>query len=361
MALALILAGCVAEKRPPELVLEKISFADVPGWRDDDPAAALPALRKSCPKLGADWRAACAALAQLADADARQYFERWFEPNRVTDRGDADGLITGYYEPELHGARVRSARYRVPLYRLPDDLVSVDLGMFRPSLKGERIAGRVDRGRLVPYPSRAEIDRGALAGRGLETIWVDDPVDAFFLHIQGSGRVTLDDGTMLRVGYAGTNGRIYTAIGRELVKDGAMKVEDVTMPAIRAWLAAHPDKAEAMMSRNESFVFFRVLPGEGPVGAEGVVLTPGRSLAVDPKFLPLGAPVFVATVDPLEPSRPLRRLMVAQDTGGAIRGPVRADFFWGHGAEAAERAGTMKGGGTLYLLLPKKSELAPIS
>lgn len=361
LALALLVTGCAAEKRPPELVLEEVSFADVPGWRDDDIGAALPALRRSCPKLDGEWRAPCAALARVADADAHAYFERWFMPHRVTDRGNADGLVTGYYEPELNGAHAPSARYRIPLYRLPDDLVSVDLGRFRPSLKGERIAGRVIRGRLVPYPSRADIDHGALAGRGLETVWVDDAVDAFFLHIQGSGRVVLDDGSVLRVGYAGSNGRIYTAIGRELVKDGAMTLEDVTMPAIRAWLAAHPDQAEALMARNESYVFFRVLDGDGPLGAEGVVLTPGRSIAVDPKFIPLGAPVFVDTVDPLDTSRPLRRLTIAQDTGGAIRGPARADVFWGAGADAAARAGTMKGRGVLYLLLPKKSGLAPTS
>ena len=360
--LTLAVAGCAAEKPlPPELVLQKMSFAQLPGWRDDDPAAALPALKRSCPKLGEEWRAACAALPAVADRDARQYFERWFEPHRVTNRGNPDGLVTGYYEPELHGARTRSARYRVPLYRLPDDMVSVDLGLFRPALKGERIAGRVERGRLVPYADRAQIDRGALSGRGLEIVWVDDPVDAFFLHVQGSGRVILDDGTEMRVGYAGTNGRIYTAIGRELAKDGAMPVEDVTMQSIRAWLTAHPGEAEAMMARNESYVFFRVLTGDGPLGAEGVALAPGRSIAVDPKFIPLGAPVFVSTADPLDPEKRLRRLTIAQDTGGAIRGPVRADLFWGHGAEAAERAGKMKGRGALYLLLPKQNQLVPTS
>jgi membrane-bound lytic murein transglycosylase A len=342
-------------------VLQKVSFAEIPGWRDDDPAAALPALRKSCPKLGDEWRAACAALVNVSDVEARGYFERWFEPSRITDRGNPDGLITGYYEPELHGSRTPSARYRVPLYRLPDDVVSVDLGLFRPALKGERIAGRVENGRLVPYADRAAIDRGALAGRGLEIVWVDDPIDAFFLHIQGSGRVILDDGSEMRVGYAGVNGRFYTAIGRELAKDGAMKVEDVTMQAIRSWLMSHPAEAEAMMARNQSYVFFRVLSGEGPLGAEGVTLSPGRSIAVDPKFIPLGAPVFVSTSDPLDPDKPLRRLTVAQDTGGAIRGAVRADLFWGPGADAADRAGKMKGRGTLYLLLPKPNQLAPTS
>ena len=365
VALMVLVAACAPEKPlPPQLVLEKISFAEVPGWRDDDLGAALPALRRSCPRLGEEWRAPCAALASAPDArteTARAFFERWFEPLRVTDRGKSDGLVTGYYEPELRGSRMRGERFRVPLYRLPPDVVNVDLGQFRPSLKGERIAGRVERGRLVPYAERGEIDTGALAGRDLEIVWVDDPIDAFFLHIQGSGRVVLDDGSVMRVGYAGSNGHVYTAIGRELAKDGAMVTEDVTMQSIRAWLAAHPGEAEAMMARNESYVFFRPLPGDGPVGAQNVVLEPGRSIAVDPKFIPLGAPVFVATVDPLDPSRPLRRLAVAQDTGGAIRGPVRADLFWGHGAEAAERAGKMKGRGALYLLLPKKTDLAPTS
>jgi membrane-bound lytic murein transglycosylase A len=255
---------------------------------------------------------------------------------------------------------VRSARYRVPLYRLHNDVVSVDLGQFRPSKRGERIAGRVERGRLVPYARRTDIDKGALNGRDLEIVWIDDPVDAFFLHIQGSGRVVLEDGSEMRVGYAGSNGHVYTAIGRELAKDGAMPVEDITMQSIRAWLAAHPNEAEAMMARNESYVFFRVVP-DGPLGSQGVTLEPERSLAVDPRFLTLGAPVFVATADPLDTAIPLRRLAVAQDTGGAIRGPTRADFFWGSGANAADRAGKMKGRGELYLLKPRASIGAPIS
>jgi membrane-bound lytic murein transglycosylase A len=241
----------------------------------------------------------------------------------------------------------------VPLYRTPPDLVTADLGLFRPAFAGERIAGRVDGTALKPYAKRAEIERGALAGRGLELVWVDDAADAFFLHIQGSGRVTLEDGSVVRVGYAGGNGHAYTAIGRELARRGVMAPEDVSMQSLRAWLANNPDEAQALMEVNDSYVFFRILEGEGPLGSQGVVLTPGRSLAVDARFLPLGAPVWLATTDPVDAARPLRRLTVAQDTGGAIRGPARADLFWGHGADAAERAGRMRQEGELYLLLPR--------
>ncbi len=379
--LLLALAACAPEKKaPPKLVLQPVAMADLPGWADDDPSAALPALRKSCEALGrlpadrpvgpqavgghaGDWRAPCAALAGLADGDivaTRAVLERRFRALRVTDDGDATGLITGYYEPELHGARHRTARYRVPLYRRPPDLVTVDLGTFRASLKGEHLAGRISGRRLVPYPPRARIERGALAGKGLELAWVDDPVDAFFLQIQGSGRVLLEDGTVLGVGYDGTNGHAYTSIGRVLAKDGVMDAADITMPTLRAWIAAHPDEGRRLMDRNASYVFFHELHGDGPVGAEGVALTPGRSLAVDPRFLPLGAPVWLATTDPLAPDRRLARLTVAQDTGGAIRGPVRADLFWGHGPDAAARAGTMKQDGALYLLLPRTVSHAPV-
>ncbi len=382
IAALLVLAACAPERpAPPKLVLEPVALTALPGWADDDPSAALPALRRSCDALSnqpagkpvgpdgiggnaGDWHAACTGLADVADGDAtalRAWLARWFRAFRVTDNGAADGLITGYYEPELRGSRERSARYNVPLYRRPPDLVTVDLGAFRSSLKGERIAGRVDGRRLVPYASRAGIVAGALADRGLELVWVDDLVDAFFLQIQGSGRVVLEDGTVLRVGYDGTNGRPYTSIGRELARDGTMPVADITMQSLRGWLAAHPEAGRNLMDRNASYVFFRALPGDGPVGAEGVVLTPGRSLAVDRQFLPLGAPVWLATTDPLDPDRPLNRLMVAQDTGGAIRGPVRADLFWGHGADAAERAGRMKQSGMLYLLLPRTALNAPAS
>ena len=240
----------------------------------------------------------------------------------------------------------------MPLYARPRDLVAADLGAFSGEFRGRSIAGRVERGRLVPYADRAAIEKGALVGRGLELVWVDDPVDAFFLEIQGSGRVHLDEGSVMRVGYAGKNGHAYTAIGRVLVKMGALELEAVTMGSIRAWLAANPAKARDVLIKNRSFVFFREIQGPGPIGAQGVALSAGRSLAVDRKFLPLGVPLFVAADDPAGRLAPVRRLMVAQDTGGAIRGPVRGDIFFGHGARAAANAGQARLRGRYWILLP---------
>jgi membrane-bound lytic murein transglycosylase A len=274
-------------------------------------------------------------------------------PFRLADNDDASGLFTGYYEVELHGSRRRSAHYAVPLLLRPPDLVMVELGLFRPDWRGQRIAGRVEHGQLRPYPTRAAIEDGALAHRGLEFLWVDDPVDAFFVQIQGSGRVVLDDGSVAQIGYDGQNGRPYVPIGRVLADRGALPRDAVTMQSIRAWLAAHPDQAQGVMNANPSYVFFRQLQGDGPIGAEGVALTPGRSLAVDRAFLPLGVPLWLDLADPAAPGGHLRRLVVAQDTGGAIRGPVRGDLFWGYGDKAAARAGMMKDRGSYYMLLPR--------
>jgi membrane-bound lytic murein transglycosylase A len=377
LAVAVLLASslhaCAPTPEPNRIRLSAADFSNLPGWSDGAQQDALPALKRSCAALMrraddasvgpgaiggtvADWRAPCAAIEPPpADAAAaRQAIERTFRPWRVTDgAGYADGLFTGYYEAELHGARQRSARYHVPILARPSDLVTVDLGKFAPDLAGKRIAGRVVKGTLQPYPTRAAIERGALAGRGLEIAWVDDPADAFFLHIQGSGRIVLDDGSVLRVGYAAANGRPYTPIGRVLIADGAVPRDKMSMQAIRAWIDSHPAKARALMDRNASYIFFHVLKGDGPLGAEGVALTPGRSLAVDTRLMPLGAPVWLDTTDPLDPKKALRRLMVAQDTGGAIRGAVRGDFFWGYGPDAAARAGKMKQTGRYFLLLPR--------
>lgn len=391
----------------PELVLQPARFDDLPGWPGDAPEAAVPALRASCrvfarrpaeapvgpDGLGgtvADWRPLCDEIRGLAKAGAsgilRGVLEARLRPWAVTDRGvEHEGLFTGYFEPELRGSRRRHGPFQTPLYREPEDLVEVDLGAFRESLDGRRIAGRVVGGRLEPYHDRREIARGALAGRGLELVWVDDPVDAFFLQIQGSGRVVLDDGTVLRVGYAGQNGHPYTAIGRELVARGALELEEVSLQSIRRWLDAHPEEASAVMAENASYVFFRTLDrvaaGRGPLGSLGVPLTPGRSLAVDDRFLPLGVPLWLAGSMPRVPgeiaeapggsdsaappagpaeseARPLRRLLVAQDTGGAIRGPVRGDVFWGAGDRAEAIAGRMKHPGRIWLLLPRSVEPA---
>jgi membrane-bound lytic murein transglycosylase A len=302
----------------------------------------------------ADWSPPCGAAAQVPagdDAAARRFFESTFVPLRAGDNGNPAGLFTGYYEPELAGSRSREGRFPAPLLKRPADLVTVDLGEFRPNWRGERTAGRVEKGRLVPYAGRAEIEKGALAGRSLELAWAD-PVELFFLQIQGSGRVVLADGSVLRVGFDGQNGHSYVPIGRLLAERGAIPREEVTMQSIRAWLREHPGEAPALLAQNPSYVFFKELRGEGPNGAQGVTLTPGRSLAVDRSFIPLGAPVYLAAAEaPVDGSR-IERLLVAQDIGGAIRGPVRGDVFWGHGPEAERIAGMMKAKGAYYLLLP---------
>jgi membrane-bound lytic murein transglycosylase A len=354
------------------LVLKPASFDDLPGWRADDLSQALPAFLRSCHRLvslpadeslgiagtAGDWKPVCEAAAKMPAGAARSFFESRFQPFAATADGDPDGLFTGYYEPLLHGSKTRSDRYKVPIYVRPPELVMVDLGDFREELKGQRIAGRVEEGQLVPYPDRKAIESGALAGRDLELVWVDDPIDAFFLQIQGSGRVQLDDGSEMRVGYAAQNGHPYFAIGKDLIERGALTKETVSMQTIRQWLEAHPDEADDVMARNASYVFFEELKGEGPLGAKGIVLTPGRSLAVDLKHWPLGVPLWLdaeaPSPHPNEPNRPLRRLVMAQDTGGAIRGVVRGDVFWGHDEDAAEIAGRMKHRGRMWVLLPRR-------
>ncbi|MBB6253472.1 murein transglycosylase A [Nitrospirillum iridis] len=349
-----------------KLVLQPASFADLPGWQADKVTEALPALLRSCDKLlrqttgvagkPQDWNAPCSALKNLPPGNetmARAALERWFQPWRATDNGNADGLFTGYYEADLRGSRTRHGRYTVPLYRRPADLVMVDLGDFRDSLKGQRIAGRVTDGKLKPYEDRRRIDAGSLAGKGLELVWLDDAVDAFFLHIQGSGRVVLEEGGEMRVAYDGQNGWPYVAIGRQMAADGKLDRDGITMQSIRAWLVANPGQAQATMQGNPSYVFFKPLEGDGPLGAQGVALTPGRSLAVDHSHIPYGLPVWLDVTDPEDGDKRLSRLMVAQDTGGAIQGPVRGDVFWGHGPQAENRAGLMKSRGGYWLLLPR--------
>lgn len=386
---ASLLAGCAPEEKPPAtggVILEPAGFGDLPGWQDDRLAESLPPLRKSCARLTrqpaeravgpggiggtvADWTDLCAAADSLPDGDdaaARAFFIRWFVPFAVsaadeTDGDAAEGLFTGYYEAELDGARVADGAHAVPIYARPADLVTADLGAFRADWDGQSIAGRVADGRLVPYFDRAAIDDGALAGQGAELIWVSDPVDAFFLHIQGSGRVRMAEGGTIRVGYAASNGLKFRGIARDLIDMGVLPKDDASMQAVRDWLRANPTQAAALMQKNPRYIFFREIDGpdataEGPVGAQGVTLTPMRSLAVDTGLLPLGAPLWLDTVWPpgaAQAGEPLRRLMIAQDTGGAIKGAVRGDFFWGTGEAALDQAGAMKEKGRYYLLLPK--------
>jgi len=373
LVLLALVAACAPKPPQPEaLTLQPAEFASLQGWSEDRQDAALPALLASCKRLltqpaerpvgpnglagtVADWQAPCSALAALPPSDAgaaRRFLEASFRVFATRGKDGPEGLFTGYYEPEIKGSLAPDARFPVPLYRRPDDLVEVDLGDFRADWKGMRTAGRVVSGRLKPYPDRAAIDGGALKGKRFELAWTDDPVAAFFLEIQGSGRLVQPDGTVVRLGYAAQNGGQYVAIGKLLADDGSLE-RPVTAQAIKAWLAAHPERAAQMMEKNPSYVFFRRLTTDGQVGAEGAVLTPGRSLAVDPAFLALALPVWLDIDYPGEPQNRLRRLMVAQDTGGAIKGPVRGDVFWGPGAEAEARAGSMQQKGRYYLLLPK--------
>ena len=281
-AVVILMQACAPgpEKAEPDrLVLRAVSFDDLPGWEADDHSAALGALQRSCAALEnapttsrwisqrwvavGDWRAVCTAAAGLEGADqAREFFEAHFAPYEARNGAEAEGLFTGYFEPELRGATQAAGATAVPLYARPDDLVTVDLGLFRSALAGERLAGRVADGTLEPYATRAEIDGGALAAQGLELVWVDDPIDAFFLHIQGSGRITFEDGTSRRLAYAATNGHSYFAIGRRLVDLGALSREDVSMQTIRDWLAANPERASEVMHENASYVFFRWLEEE---------------------------------------------------------------------------------------------------
>jgi membrane-bound lytic murein transglycosylase A len=355
-----------------------VPFTALDGWEQDEHGAALAAFLRSCERISAwpahhrlsgrdgiagnagDWTGVCRgarAVPPEQPDQARRFFEQQFRAVAVHFGGQAAGLFTGYYEPMLRGSRVRGGAYTVPLYSRPNDLINVDLGDFSDSLQGQRIVGRVQGRRLRPYHERQRIAAGVLADQGLEIVYVDDPVDAFFLQIQGSGRVRLASGEEIRLGYSGGNGRRYFAIGRELIKRGILTKENVSMQSIRAWLAAHPVQARGVMDMNRSYVFFRELMGPGPIGALGVALSPGRSIAVDHQLIPLGIPIWLhashpaASPDGME--EPLRRLVLAQDTGGAIKGGVRGDLFWGHGARAAAIAGRMKNAGRWFLLLPR--------
>ena len=291
---------------------------------------------------GQDWSSACAAAASWPLDSAADFFARYFEAVQV---GDGKAFATGYFEPEIAASRARGGVYQTPIYRRPPDLVQVDLGQFTDSLKGKTIRGRVDGRSLVPYADRASIETGALAGRGLEIAWAADPVELFFLQVQGSGRLRLPDGSIMRIGYDDQNGRDYTGIGK-LMKDRGL-IQAGSMQDIVAWLRANPEQGRAIMNENRSYVFFRELTGAGPVGAMGVAVTSEATVAADPRYVPLGAPV-VLSLDRAEPEG----LWIAQDTGGAIKGPNRFDTFWGAGEGARAIAGGMSARGSALLLLP---------
>ena len=367
--LFLLLAGCTGQLPPPPISvpesppLRAASFAELPGWTETTPAAAVDTFLKSCQALGRQerWAQVCAQALFVAPGDeqvARQFFEDFFQPwQLMNEDGSTSGTITGYYVPELEGSRTPDATYRYPLYRDPEDLLVIDLSAVYPELKDFRLRGRIEGKRVVPYYEREEIDSARRPLDGQELFWVKDPVELFFLHIQGSGRILLPDGEKIMVGYANQNGHPYQSIGRLLLERGAMTRDQMSMQNIRRWVAENPAAGEKLLAENPSYVFFHELERgvESPPGALGVPLSAERSLAVDRRTTPLGAPVFLATSRP-DSAAPLNRLMVAQDTGGAIKGRVRADFFWGLGAEAGALAGHMKQAGQMWVLLPRVDE-----
>lgn len=386
LGLAALLAGCAETPKPSAPVVKSVpqasakafvrarTFSSLNGWALDHHGDALKAFQKSCAKFmtlpatrkiavkGAvpsgvvkDWTQVCAASKGLNVADhpgAKRFFETWFVPYEVKDPAAEQGLFTGYYEPELKGSWTRRGPYQTPLLARPDDLVSVNMGTFDKDLGGHTIWGRVVDGRLRSYPNRSAIESGKLGELGQPIMWVDSAVDAFFLHIQGSGRVKLDTGKVVRVGFAGKNGQPYKSVGRILIDSGEIPANRLTMDAIRNWVDSRPEAGPKLLQKNPSYVFFRVLTGDGPVGAQGVSLTAGRSLAIDRRFMPLGVPLWLETQDPLNKNTPFQRLMVTQDTGGAIKGMVRGDIFFGAGKRATKRAGNMKRPGRYYILLP---------
>lgn len=376
LIITLALAACSTApvKKPepakPADTLKPVSFADLPGWQEDDLRQALPALLTSCVVLAKKplWQQPCKIANTINPSDAaavRSYFEAYYLPHQVSNADNTvTGMITGYYEPLLRGARSRGGPYQTALYRVPEDLLTIDMAGLYPELKNLRLRGRVVGNKVVPYFSRSDMARqDALAGK--ELLWVDNAIDAFFLQVQGSGRVYLEESNeTVRVAYAEQNGHPYKSIGRYLVDRGELKLEQASAQGIMAWAAANPARQQELLNANPSFVFFKEEklgdPSKGPKGALGVPLTPQRSIAIDPQFIPLGAPVFLATSQPGSDT-PLRRLMLAQDTGGAIRNAVRADYFWGFGADAGQQAGKMKQAGMLWVLLPKEPVASVVS
>ena len=360
----------VAPPAPPAPLaqLRPVDWNAVLNWKDDTLTDIWPAFLQSCAGLKNQpaWQTVCGeaqAMNGANEAAVRAFFEQRFQPHEVFNVDNTlEGTVTGYYEPLIKGDRVRTMKARFPIYAAPDDLIVVDLTSVYPELKSMRLRGRLQGNKVVPYATRSEIENGNGTFRARPIAWAEDPVELFFLQIQGSGRIELPDGTHLRIGYADQNGHPYKSIGKLLVERGELKLEEASMQGIKAWGQANPDKLTELLHSNPSYVFFKELPNglSGPLGALGVPLTAGRSIAVDPKFIPLGAPVFLSTTWPNSP-QPLNRLMMAQDTGGAIRGAVRADFYWGFGAAAGEQAGKMKQKGRMWVLLPKGYAAQPLA
>lgn len=388
--LSSLLVGCVTESvspvippsKPTEIVIpvlppdkpftksvqKQVTWSALTGWPDDDLLPAWQAFQKSCLALNKQpaWKESCqraSLLKQPDNAAVRKFFETNFTPYQIINTDNTqEGLVTGYYEPLLKGSRKQSSRYRFPIYAAPDDLLTIDLGAAYPELKDLRLRGRLDGRKVVPFYSRADIMNNPRLLDGYELLWVEDEVELFFLHVQGSGRIVFDNGEVMKVGFSDQNGYPYNSIGKLLVERGELPLEKASMQGIKQWGQQNPKKLPELLQQNARYVFFRELPSDlsGPIGALGVPLTAGRSIAIDPQSIPQGAPVFLSTTWP-NTNKPLNRLMVAQDVGGAIKGGVRADFFWGFGHEAGNQAGKMKQSGKMWVLLPRDYKFPTLS
>lgn len=362
---------------PPQFAFRQVSFNQLPGWHAAQFKKSLLTFQTSCKAflkqnpetpVGTekidlrvkDWQPACLAAFKIDPIDekiAKSFFQKWFVPVEFYEGRPVKGLFTGYYMPTLKGSYKKTEEYTVPLYEVPKDMITVDLGAFIPHLKNRRVIGRVVGNKLVPYYTRAEINKGAIDDKAKVLLWIHSPVDRLFLEIQGTGIVTLDDGSNIYVGYDAQNGAPYTAVAGVLIKKGVMTKDNASMQGIKRYLEAHPKQMDRIINKNKSFVFFRKLSMDGALGSQGVVLTPGYSLAIDRDWIPMGAPLWLSTSRPNsdnpDVNQPMQRLMIAQDTGGAIRGKVRGDVFWGGGDKATLIAGHMKNEGHYWLLLPR--------
>lgn len=361
----------------PKPAFKVVHFNHLPGWNTADVKKSLIAFQTSCRAFikqapeqvvgtediqlqAKDWHPACTAALELqpeSDQIAKNFFQQWFSPVEIYANQQLSGLFTGYYMPSIKGSYTRSTEYNVPIYEVPKDLVSIDLGLFIPHLKNRKIVGRLEDNKVVPYYTRAQINKGAIKNKARVLLWMKSPIDRLFLEIQGSGIVELDDGTKIYIGYDGQNGAPYTAIAGVLIKQGVMTKDNASMQAIKRYLEEHPEQMDPVINQNKSFVFFRKLKLEGALGSQGVALTPGYSLAIDRQWIPMGAPLWLNTSRPdsknPDVNKPMQRLMVAQDTGGAIKGKIRGDVFWGGGDKATMIAGHMKNPGHYWLLLPR--------
>lgn len=339
-----------------ETKLSKVDFAQLKGFETDNVSEALPALRKSCSVLKKkyrQWRGVCDKLDNSFESDQkfRVFLKENFQPYAVNN--SQKGLFTGYYEPEIEGSLVQTKDCATPVYGLPQDIIRIDLEKFNPKYKGEILFGRQEGKEITPYLTRKEIETGKTKVPADIIAWVKEPVDLFILQIQGSGILKLPDGNKIGIGYDGNNGHRFTGIGSVMAKKGLLKDGVYTMSEIRDWLIANPGRARELMHENKRYVFFKKLDKPGAVGSLGVSLTAGRSLAVDPAYIPLGSFLWLQAD---HGGTALNRLMTAQDTGSAIKGVVRGDFFWGTGSRALEEAGRMRSRGTYFLLLPKREQ-----